>query len=69
MACNTLDLIESPKDETKTHKEIEKPSVGNYLVINEYKDESVLNGGDLMKGLSGYDEFDDHFQSYKCGAN
>jgi hypothetical protein len=67
LACNTLSLMEEPKEELKLPKEIEKPSIGNYLVVNEYKDESVLNGGDLMKGLSGYDEFDDHFQSYECG--
>jgi hypothetical protein len=41
----------------------------NFLVIHKYQDESTLNGGKLLGGLDGYDEYNTMFQSYKCGTD
>ena len=35
----------------------------NIMVINEYNDESTMNGGALYGGLSAFDSFDNNYQS------
>lgn len=52
----------------KSKKAKDKTSHGDYLVIHEYEDESSLNGGKLLGGLSGFDSYDTMYQEYKCGA-
>lgn len=34
----------------------------NVLVLNEYDNESSMNGGELFNGLNAFDNFDNHFQ-------
>lgn len=34
----------------------------NILVLNEYDNENVMNGGELFNGLNAYDSFDNQFQ-------
>jgi hypothetical protein len=34
----------------------------NILVLNEYDNESVMNGGELFNGLNAFDSFDNQFQ-------
>lgn len=52
----------------KSKKAKDKTSHGDYLVIHEYQDESSLNGGKMLGGLSGFDSYDTMYQEYKCGA-
>lgn len=48
------DLAKKPKDCTLIRK--------NILVLNEYDNENVMNGGELFNGLSAFDTFDNQFQ-------
>jgi hypothetical protein len=32
--------------------------------LNEYENESTMNGGELFGGLSAYDAFDNNFHSF-----
>lgn len=41
----------------------DKINNNNFLVIQEYEDESSLNGGKVFDGLCGYDEYGDTYQS------
>lgn len=34
----------------------------NVVMLNEYDNESTMNGGELFGGLSAFDNFDNHFQ-------
>lgn len=36
----------------------------NVMLINEYDDESTMNGGALYGGLSAFDSFDNNYQSF-----
>lgn len=36
----------------------------NVMMINEYADESTMNGGALYGGLSAFDSFDNNYQSF-----
>lgn len=38
----------------------------NVMLLNEYENESTMNGGQLFGGLSAYDVFDNNFQLYAC---
>lgn len=38
----------------------------NVMLLNEYENESTMNGGQLFGGLSAYDAFDNNFQAYSC---
>ena len=55
---NTPDLVK--KDGRK------KDSRNNFLVIHEYEDESALNGGQVLDGLDGFDEYGLSYEEYKC---
>lgn len=48
---------------TTTCLEQDKKSI---LLLNEYENESTMNGGQLFGGLSAYDAFDSNFQVYSC---
>jgi hypothetical protein len=39
---------------------------GNFLVISEYANEHVMNGGELLNGVGGFDGYDTGFGSYAC---
>lgn len=53
-------IMKVPKKE-KTHDDTINNN--NFLVIQEYEDESSLNGGKVFDGLCGYDEYGDTYQS------
>lgn len=36
----------------------------NVVMLNEYENESTMNGGELFGGLSAYDAFDNNFHSF-----
>jgi hypothetical protein len=38
----------------------------NVLILNEYDNESTMNGGSLFGGLGAYDAFDTNYQNYAC---
>lgn len=52
---------------TDKRKDAKKPNIcttltKNVLVLNEYDNENVMNGGELFNGLNAFDSFDNHFQ-------
>ena len=70
VVCDTSKLLESDQNlpqmkpkvsskETTTRGNINN----NFLVIQEYENESGLNGGKVFDGLCGFDEYGDSFQT------
>jgi hypothetical protein len=36
------------------------------MILNEYTNESQMNGGNLYAGISAYDDFDQNYEQYSC---
>jgi hypothetical protein len=69
VACDAKRIMNDEDPIIKKSKNAKDKTLhGDYLVIHEYEDESSLNGGSLLGGLSGFDSYDTMYQEYKCGA-
>jgi hypothetical protein len=67
IACDAQNLIKPDDFERKKSKK-PKQKNNSYFFINEYKNESGLNGGQLLGGLDGYDMYDSVYQEYSCNS-
>lgn len=66
VVCDTKTLMKDDEPVMKVPKKDKRHSDtinNNFLVIQEYEDESSLNGGKVFDGLCGYDEYGDTYQS------
>ncbi len=68
IACDAnLDTKKVIENSMKAPKKPNEQNANNFLIIHEYNNENVMNGGSLG-GLGGYDEYDSHYESYSSSC-